>query len=381
MGKRLRVPYKIYKRGNLYWAYFTIVDAEGRRHRIRETTGASSIEKAEQYCNARISILQKEINRKKLNEPQNITVNTAFGDFYEKHGQYYARPDETLRKLGKIKSNISVKYLHEIDNNEISDYIQRRKSEVSNATINRELVILSSILTKCRLWKYKTSDAKPLKFKLKEKAENVKYLNDWDIAQTIIDRAKPHFRPYIYTALYTGFRRGNLLQLKWSELDFQNNLITVLVKDRTKDGGKILTIPMIEKLKEILLAQPRINEYVFNYKGKPISDYKHVWRSIFYDFVRISEKDIKPEDFIEYRKVTVNKKTIRVPYKRVLKDPSLPYTNFHTLRHTAATWLLKATNNLKITQEILGHANISTTMKYAHVMADEKRKALDSVFA
>ena len=177
MGKRLRVPYKIYKRGNLYWAYFTIVDAEGRRHRIRETTGASSIEKAEQYCNARISILQKEINRKKLNEPQNITVNTAFGDFYEKHGQYYARPDETLRKLGKIKSNISVKYLHEIDNNEISDYIQRRKSEVSNATINRELVILSSILTKCRLWKYKTSDAKPLKFKLKEKAENVKYFD------------------------------------------------------------------------------------------------------------------------------------------------------------------------------------------------------------
>ena len=64
----------------------------------------------------------------------------------------------------------------------------------------------------------------------------------------------------------------------------------------------------------------------------------------------------------------------------MLKDPALPYTNFHTLRHTAATWILKKTNNLKITQEILGHANITTTMKYAHVMSEEKRKALNSVF-
>lgn len=240
--------------------------------------------------------------------------------------------------------------MHQIDTSEISDYIQRRKATVSNGTINRELVILSSLFTKCHLWKYKTPDVKPCQFKLKEKAENIKYLQNWDIASTIIERAAPHLKPIIYTALYTGLRRSNILKLKWQELDFVNNLINVKVKDRTKDGGKNLTIPMIEKLKDILLKQPRINEYVFNYNGKPISDIKHSWHSIFYDS------------------------------KGVLKDPALPYTNFHTLRHTAATWILKKTNNLKITQEILGHANITTTMKYAHVMSEEKRKALNSVF-
>ena len=70
----------------------------------------------------------------------------------------------------------------------------------------------------------------------------------------------------------------------------------------------------------------------------------------------------------------------KVPYKRVLRDTSLPYTNFHTLRHTAATWILKKTNNLRITKEILGHADIKTTLKYAHVLDDEKRSALNSVF-
>ena len=81
-----------------------------------------------------------------------------------------------------------------------------------------------------------------------------------------------------------------------------------------------------------------------------MNDIKHSWHSIFYD------------------------------NRGKLKDPALPYTNFHTLRHTAATWILKKTNNLKITQEILGHANITTTMKYAHVMDEEKRRALNSVF-
>lgn len=350
MGEKPRLPYRLYKRGETYWAYFSVVDETRTRHRFRETTGTSELRKAEKYCIQRVASIQQQGILKATGELPSVTIDVAFGDFYLKHGQYFARPDETFRKLEKIKSNLAVEYIHQIDNNELSDYIQRRKSEVSNGTINRELVILSSILTKCRLWKYKTSDAKPVKFKLKEKAENIKYLDDWETAQAIIDKAKPHLKPIIYTALYTGLRRGNILALKWSELDFKNNLINVRVKDRTKDGGKNLTIPMIDKLKYILLNQPRINEYVFNYQGKPMSDIKHSWHSIFYD----SEGN--------------------------LRDPALPYTNFHTLRHTAATWILKKTNNLKITQEILGHANITTTMKYAHVMADEKRRALDAVF-
>lgn len=350
MAKRHNEPYRLYKRGETYHAYISFVSETRGRIILRESTRATGEREAVKYCLKRLSELQKQDRQQACGELPSLTLNDAFTLFYQKHAQYYARPEETLRKLILIKNNLSVEYLHQIDTSEISDYIQRRKATVSNGTINRELVILSSLFTKCHLWKYKTPEVKPCQFKLKEKAENIKYLQNWDIASTIIERAAPHLKPIIYTALYTGLRRSNILKLKWQELDFVNNLINVKVKDRTKDGGKNLTIPMIEKLKDILLKQPRINEYVFNYNGKPISDIKHSWHSIFYDS------------------------------KGVLKDPALPYTNFHTLRHTAATWILKKTNNLKITQEILGHANITTTMKYAHVMSEEKRKALNSVF-
>ncbi len=350
MAKRHAEPYRLFKRGDIWHAYISLVLETGERIQLRETTGAVSEQKAVEYCLKRIEQIQKKARSQATGEFPSITVDEAFGIFFQKHAQYYARPNETLRKLKLIKDNIFVKYLHQIDTAELSDYIQRRKSHVGNGTINRELVIISSLITQCRLLKYKTSDVRPSKLRLREPAENVKYLQNWDIAQTIIDRAANHLKPIIYTALYTGLRRSNILNLKWSELDFQNNLINVKVKDKNTAGGKNLTLPMIAKLKNILLAQPKINEYVFNYHGHPVNDIKHSWRSIFYDS------------------------------KGVLKDSSLPYVNFHTLRHTAATWILKKTGNLKITQEILGHANISTTMKYAHVMSEEKMRALNSVF-
>ena len=250
---------------------------------------------------------------------------------------------ETLKKLGVIKSNLNIAMLDDLNSATLSLYIENRRKSVSNATINRELVILSSVITKCKTWGYKTADVQPCKFKLKEPAENIKYLDSWETAEKIIAEAPSHLKPIIYTALYTGMRRGNILALKWDDLDFKNNLINIRVKDRMKDGGKNLSIPMIDKLKTILQAQPKINEYVFNYNGSPITDIKHSWRT-------------------------------------TLKNAGLPYTNFHTLRHTAATWILKKTGNLKLTQQILGHASIQTTLKYAHVLDAEKRAALEDVF-
>lgn len=345
MAERVKL-YKLYKRGEIWWAYFSVKTENNGNHRFRCSCGTTEKREAELFCTRKISQIQTEKSDKKV-----IGIDEAFGLFFQNHARYYARPAETLRKLNLIKSKLPIKYLNELDSATLSAYINQRKQEVTNSTINRELVILSSLLTKFRLWKYETSDLRPCQFKLKEPAENIKYLKDWSIAEKIITHASPHLKPIIYTALYTGLRRGNILNLKWEEVDFTNNIINLKVKDRTKDGGKNLSIPMIDKLREILQRQPRINEYVFNYNGHHIEDIKHSWHGIFYD------------------------------NNGNLKDPELPYVNFHTLRHTAATWILKKTNNLKITQQILGHANITTTLKYAHVMDEEKRKALNEVFS
>lgn len=61
--------------------------------------------------------------------------------------------------------------------------------------------------------------------------------------------------------------------------------------------------------------------------------------------------------------------------------PSIATLRFHDLRHTAATRILRATGNLKIAQQLLNHARISTTAKYAHVLESELLAAMDAVAA
>lgn len=347
MAKKHFETYRLYQRGETWYAYISFTTPDGQHIKARKSLCTTVREEAEQIVSLEVAQYLSDTP----NENPRITLDDAFTRYYNEKGQYLVNPKYILKGLMIIKENLPIQYLDELSQPVIQEFIQKRREHLKNASINRELAKLSVIRTMAEEnWNKRVNKTKPLKFKLNEPAENIKYLPNWGTAQKIIDKAPTHLKPIIYTALYTGLRKGNLLNLKWENIDFINNQITVNVKDKNVSGGHILTLPMINSLKDVLENQPRINEFVFNYEGKPIKDIKKAWHHIFYD------------------------------NKGNLKDTTLPYVNFHTLRHTAATWILKKTNNLKLTQQILGHSNIKTTLKYAHVLDDEKRKALESVF-
>ena len=353
MGKQLKSPFKLYKReSDVYWAYFSFIEPyTNKRIKFRCSTGRVQQKEAEQYCLQKMLQLQQHAKDQSEGRLPCLTVDAAFARYFQEKAQFHTRPKAILLRLKQIRENLGVTYLHEIDKSCLSSYVANRRRTVKNATINRELAILSAVKNLAdEFWEVQTSTANPQKFKLPVEAENIKYLKDKTIAQKIIDNAAPHLKPIILTALYTGFRRSTILSLTWENIDFTADTITVKVKDRTKIGGKNLTIPMIDKLKAVLLKQPKINDFVFNYKNKPIKDIKHSWHSVFYT----SSGD--------------------------LRDPDLPYTNFHTLRHTAITWIVQATGDIRVAQKIAGHSDIKTTAKYAHVLDDNKRQALEKTF-
>ena len=334
MAKRINL-YRLYKRGETWWAYFSIPTENGHK-RYRCSCHTPDKKQAELYCKEQLTTTSDHPKGK-------LTIGEAFGIFFEANAHNYSRPEEARRKMSLIKSYLPT-YLDELTPQTINDYILIRKKQVKNATINKDLSFISAMLNKLDLLGYDTPRIKPQRFKLKIPAENVKYFDDMATLKKIINAADDYFKPIIYTAIYTGMRRGNLLNFKWEEIDFKNNLITIKVKDKTVEGGRIVSIPLIPKLKRILQKQPKINDYVFNLDGKPIRGYSKVWR-------------------------------------RACEKAGVPYQNFHTIRHTAATWILKETGNLKLTQQILGHKDIKTTMKYAHVLAEDKMDALKKVFS
>lgn len=387
MAKNIKIQqkseYSLTLRGSIWHARLSFKTEDGKRIQFRETTGTSSLERAEEYCKTRISQLRKKetVRQGGLIE---MSLDEAFGRYIVEKGNEVVDQETRIARLKKMKDEFNVRFLSDINDNIINDFISKHKKtgnpvsdkdKLSNATINRYISLLSTVFTIAKkAWKVRIGDVDFSMHKLQEPAVNVKYVKNWEILNKIISKAAEHLKPIIYTGIYTGLRQGNILRLKWENIDFDARTITLKVKSRRYKGGKVLTLPIADKLYDILLLQPKINEFVFNYRGKPIKSIDSAWLNIFYNRIPIKHK-IKTKKGEE--QTVIRYEFIRTSEN--LKDKNIPYINFHTIRHTTATWILKKTNNLKTTQETLGHEDIRTTLKYAHVLDEEKRKAVNLI--
>ncbi len=268
-------------------------------------------------------------------------MDAAADKWWLERGQFQD-PRGLVSRLNNLVLEIGAdRLLSEITKYEISEFILKcRARGRGNATINRYLALLSGICRCAReYWDCNAPTFSILSFKQIESKENIKYFKDMDTVQRLIEAAAPHIRPIILTALYTGMRRGRILNLTWNQIDFENNIITYIGKDK-----KNKSVPMVEPLRVVLEALPRDNDYVFTFRGHKINEFKNAWKHAF-------------------------------------EVAGIPYLNFHALRHTTATWLLRSTGgNLRVVQRVLGHTNINTTLRYAHLLDSEADMAMNDLF-
>lgn len=168
------------------------------------------------------------------------------------------------------------------------------------------------------------------------------------------DRAQPGqvlwLLDLIRLAVNTGMRLGELTSLRWGAIDFREGFIEVLStpEEPTKSGSD-RRVPMTDEAEEVLrrLEEERDGrgpgEHVLKgYKGGPLNG--RYASSRFKHYVRKAELD---ERF-----------------------------SFHSLRHTCASWLVQRGVSLPVVQSILGHAEPSTTERYAHMAPDAMKQAI-----
>lgn len=186
-----------------------------------------------------------------------------------------------------------------------------------------------------------------------------------------LNAAKDH-RYYLvfYIALNTGMRKGEILGLKWEDIDFKAKRISVnrqvyrtdegltLKRVKTKAGERVIPINdiMIQKLQKQKEQQETIAEMLNKEYNK-------------YNLVNINSagNPISPRN--AYRL-----------FKRLTKKLDIEQIRFHDLRHTFSTLFLQNGGNIKTLQQILGHASISTTMDtYSHVTDEMLNSATDNI--
>ncbi len=165
-------------------------------------------------------------------------------------------------------------------------------------------------------------------------------------------------------SLYSGIRIGELCALRWEDVDFKKNCLTinktiqrVYIKDKNKNISKvIITTP---KTKNANREIP-INKDFLEILKKVKSDKKHY-------IITGNEKYIEPRTYRKY-------------FNKILDELRIKHFNFHSLRHTFATNCISLGVDYKTVSELLGHANVNITLNlYVHPRYSQKKKCIDLV--
>ncbi|EPY2302241.1 integrase [Clostridium sporogenes] len=178
----------------------------------------------------------------------------------------------------------------------------------------------------------------------------------------------------ITMALGTGLRQGELLALKWTDIDFENNTVSVsksikIVAFISKDGNReTKTIEQTPKTKNSVRIIPIPDNIVSELKN-----YKEVQDQLKNNELYYDDNIVFADDIGHH----LDTRYLLKRYTKILKDTKIPYKKFHTLRHTYATRLFELGVPIKTVQTLMGHSDIKTTMNiYTHVMPEEKNKAI-----
>jgi integrase len=171
-------------------------------------------------------------------------------------------------------------------------------------------------------------------------------------------------------AITAGLREGELLVLRWEDVDLERELLQVRRQlTRTRDGLSF-TAPKrgkarVVRLTDMAIAALKAHRATQNEERARAGS---LWEetSLVFTSTIGTPVDVGNLTYLSFRPL--------------LKRTNLPRIRFHDLRHTCATLLLSKGTHPKIVQEMLGHANISMTMDtYSHVLPDMQEKAVSAM--
>lgn len=215
---------------------------------------------------------------------------------------------------------------------------RRRDTPVSKSTLNVELSFLKMMFSLAVEWEWlAVNPAAPIK-KLKGETRRMRFLN-WEEITRLLDCAVPFLKPVIITAVFTGMRRGEILSLKWKDVDFSHRFIRV-EKTKNKEPRDIPIDGFLMESLESLKESRKKGGYVF----------------------------------LDENGARVTAASIQKIFRKAVDKAELEDFRFHDLRHTAASLFASGGCDIMSLQNLLGHKTIEMTQRYAHLMPDSHEK-------
>jgi integrase len=195
-----------------------------------------------------------------------------------------------------------------------------------------------------------------------------------DEARRLLEAARGDRLEALYMlAIHCGLRQGELLGLRWENLDLETGTLQVRRTLTTTKGGPRFTAPKTAKSRRSIKLTAGAVDALRRHHDRQFAESTRLtglWQDYGLVFATTTGTPLNPSNL-----------TSRF-FKPLLKRAGLPDVRFHDLRHTCATLLLSKGVHPKLVQELLGHATIAITLDtYSHVlpgMGDQTANAMES---
>jgi len=258
-----------------------------------------------------------EQGRKAATINKNIVALRAALNWGVKHGYIESNPLEKLELLKEYDSDIKVRYLSDDERERLMAALDAREEKIREARNNHN--------------EYLAERGRALM-----PALNGKFAD--------------HMKPMVLLSLNTGIRQGSLFSLLWGDIDFESNTITI--RASVSKSGKMLRIPLNSIAVELLVswkaqsAKTTNEAFVFAspVSGGMLNNVKKAWFGI-------------------------------------LKAAQIENFRWHDMRHDFASQLVMNSVDLNTVRELLGHADMEMTMRYAHLAPQVKQAAVELLVA
>jgi len=329
-------------------------------HRFSGQTGETERRRAEQVeKRVRDAVRAGEIDRSKP-----LSFGAAATLWWDEVGRFHRNAVDTERRLAWLQTHIGIATpLIAIDAATVASLVARRRSEkatgrrgrpVSNKTVNLDVIepLRGILLRAGRVWEAKTCAIDWRALALPVAKVHVREATR-DEEAAIAAAMPPDYAEAVAFAFLSGCRLAEIVGLEWRHVDWFNRVFTV-----TGKGDKSRTIPMTEPIAALLWRQ------------------KDHHRTAVFTYVARRTRDGR----VKGRRYPITISGLKTAWRRY-RPGDIERFRFHDTRHTAASRVARETGDLRIVRDLLGHTDIGTTARYAHLTSDDLRAGLERTHA